>query len=416
MDREIPKKERQLKVIKRSAKILGGIAIGIAVLLFLKNTFQKQISINDIVLSEVTTGTIETSMTASGTVVPAFEEIITTPIPSRIVETYLKVGDSVMAGTPILKLDLHSSESDYEKLQDEFKIKHFKLNQMKINNQTYLSDLAMQIKVSSMKLNRMRAELKNELYLDSLGAGTTDKVRQAELSVSVSQLELEQMRQKLTNETEVRAADEKVQDLELSILQKNVEQMKRKLEDARICAPRAAILTYLNTQVGAQVGQGERIAVISDLAHFKIEGEIADTYADRLRIGGKAKVRVGKDKIDGVISNVAPLSKNGVILFELQINEDGHSKLRSGLKTDVYILSAIRDDVVRISNSSYYKGAGEYELFVKTNDGQLERRIIRLGDSNYEYVEVLNGLQPGEQVVISDMQDFKDRSFVKLKN
>lgn len=416
MDREIPKKERQLKVVKRGAKVLAGVAIGIALLLFLKNTFQKQISINDIVLSEVSTGTIETSMTASGTVVPAFEEIITTPIPSRIVETYLKVGDSVMAGTPILKLDLHSSESDYEKLQDEYKIKHFKLDQMKINNQTYLSDLAMQIKVSSMKLSRMRAELKNELYLDSLGAGTTDKVRQAELSVSVSQLELEQMRQKLTNETEVRAADEKVQDLELSILQKNVEQMKRKLEDARICAPRAAILTYLNTQVGAQVGQGERIAVISDLAHFKIEGEIADTYADRLRIGGKAKVRVGKEKIDGVISNVAPLSKNGVILFEIQINEDGHNKLRSGLKTDVYVLSAIRDDVVRISNHTYYKGAGEYELFVIKDDEQLERRNIRLGDSNYEYVEVLSGLKPGEKVVISDMQDFKDRSFVKLKN
>lgn len=416
MDREIPKKERQLKVVKRGAKVLAGVAIGIALLLFLKNTFQKQISINDIVLSEVSTGTIETSMTASGTVVPAFEEIITTPIPSRIVETYLKVGDSVMAGTPILKLDLHSSESDYEKLQDEYKIKHFKLDQMKINNQTYLSDLAMQIKVSSMKLSRMRAELKNELYLDSLGAGTTDKVRQAELSVSVSQLELEQMRQKLTNETEVRAADEKVQDLELSILQKNVEQMKRKLEDARICAPRAAILTYLNTQVGAQVGQGERIAVISDLAHFKIEGEIADTYADRLRIGGKAKVRVGKEKIDGVISNVAPLSKNGVILFEIQIDEDGHNKLRSGLKTDVYVLSAIRDDVVRISNHTYYKGAGEYELFVMKDDEQLERRNIRLGDSNYEYVEVLSGLKPGEKVVISDMQDFKDRSFVKLKN
>lgn len=416
MDREIPKKERQLKVVKRGAKVLAGVAISIALLLFLKNTFQKQISINDIVLSEVSTGTIETSMTASGTVVPAFEEIITTPIPSRIVETYLKVGDSVMAGTPILKLDLHSSESDYEKLQDEYKIKHFKLDQMKINNQTYLSDLAMQIKVSSMKLSRMRAELKNELYLDSLGAGTTDKVRQAELSVSVSQLELEQMRQKLTNETEVRAADEKVQDLELSILQKNVEQMKRKLEDARICAPRAAILTYLNTQVGAQVGQGERIAVISDLAHFKIEGEIADTYADRLRIGGKAKVRVGKEKIDGVISNVAPLSKNGVILFEIQINEDGHNKLRSGLKTDVYVLSAIRDDVVRISNHTYYKGAGEYELFVMKDDEQLERRNIRLGDSNYEYVEVLSGLKPGEKVVISDMQDFKDRSFVKLKN
>ncbi|MGL6179535.1 MAG: hypothetical protein ACRC13_10100 [Tannerellaceae bacterium] len=62
----------------------------------MKNTFQKQISINDIILSEVTTGPIETSMTASGTVVPAFDEINTAPFPFRIVETYLKEGDSVI--------------------------------------------------------------------------------------------------------------------------------------------------------------------------------------------------------------------------------------------------------------------------------------------------------------------------------
>ena len=138
---------------------------------------------------------IEVSVSASGKVVPAFEEIINSPINSRILEVYKKGGDSVDVGTPILKLDLQSTETEYKKLLDEEQMRRYKLDQLRVNNQTKLSDMAMQIKVSAMKLSRMKVELRNEHYLDSLGAGTTDKVRQAELSYNVAQLEYEQLRQ-----------------------------------------------------------------------------------------------------------------------------------------------------------------------------------------------------------------------------
>ena len=135
----------------------------------------------------------------------AFEEIINSPINTRIVEVYRKGGDSVDVGTPILKLDLQSTETDYKKLLDEEEMKRYKLDQAKVNSQTKLSDMAMQIKVSEMKLARMKVELRNEQYLDSLGAGTTDKVRQAELSYNTSRLELEQLKQQYTNEKQIAA-------------------------------------------------------------------------------------------------------------------------------------------------------------------------------------------------------------------
>ena len=97
-------------------------------------------------------------------------------------------------GTPILKLDLQSTETEYKKLLDEEQMKRYQLEQLKVNNNTYLSDLSMQVKISAMKLNRMEVELRNERYLDSLGSGTTDKVRQAELNFNTGKLELEQLR------------------------------------------------------------------------------------------------------------------------------------------------------------------------------------------------------------------------------
>ena len=415
MDREIPKevrqKERNKKIIRYSSiGVASIIAIGVLI-----SVLRAGVEAKDLVFSTVDTGVIEVSVSASGKVVPAFEEIINSPINTRIVEVYRKGGDSVDVGTPILKLDLQSTETEYKKLLDEEQMKRYQLEQLKVNNNTYLSDLAMQVKISAMKLNRMEVELRNERYLDSLGSGTTDKVRQAELNFNTGKLELEQLRQQYANEKEVKAADLKVKELEFNIFAKSLAEMKRTLDDAQIRSPRKAILTYINNQVGAQVPQGTQVAVISDLSHFKVEGEIADTYGDRVAAGGRAIVKIGNEKLEGIVSSVTPLSKNGVISFTVQLVEDNNKRLRSGLKTDVYVMNAVKEDVMRIANASYYVGRGEYELFVQDSDNEIIKRKVQLGDSNFEYVEVVSGLQPGDKVVVSDMSNYKNKSKLKVK-
>ena len=273
----------------------------------------------------------------------------------------------------------------------------------------------MKIKVSAMQLNRKKVELRNEQYLDSLGSGTTDKVRQAELSYNVAELEYEQLKQQYANEKEVLDAEYQVQELDFSIFRKTLAETKRTLDDAQVRSPRKAILTYINNQIGAQVAEGSQIAVISDLSHFKVEGEIADTYGDRVAAGGKAIVKIGSEKLEGTVSSVTPLSKNGVISFTVQLNEDNNRRLRSGLKTDVYVMNAVKEDVMRIANASYYVGRGEYELFVRNSDKEIVKRKVQLGDSNFEFVEVIGGLQPGDEVVVSDMSQYKNKNKLKLK-
>ena len=415
MDREIPKevrqKERNKKIIRYGIGVVAGVAL-LSVLISLMRTGVKE---KDLVFSTVDQGTIEVSVSASGKVVPAFEEIINSPINTRILEVYRKGGDSVDVGTPILKLDLQSTETEYRKLLDEEQMRDYKLQQLKVNNETKLKDLAMQVKVKEMTLNRMRVELRNERYLDSIGSGTTDKVRQAELSVNVAQLELEQLRQQYENEQEVLAAEYKVQELDFSIFRKGLAEMKRTLDDAQVRSPRKAILTFINDQIGVQVTQGTQIAIISDLSHFKVEGEIADTYGDRVAAGGKAIVKIGSEKLEGTVSSVTPLSKNGVISFTVQLQDDSNRRLRSGLKTDVYVMNAVKEDVLRLANASYYVGRGEYDLFVRTSEGELQKRKVQLGDSNFEYVEVVSGLEPGDQVVVSDMSQYKNKNKLKVK-
>lgn len=157
------------------------------------------------------------------------------------------------------------------------------------------------------------------------------------------------------------------------------------------------------------------MAVVSDLSNFKVNAEIADGYGDRLGVGSRAIVRIGKTKLEGHVSNMTPLSKNGVISFTVMLDDDHNPRLRSGLKTEVHIMSDIHDDVTRIPNGTYFKGAGNYEMFVQTADDELEKREVKLGDSNFEFVMVESGLKPGDKVVISDMSSYRNNNKLVLK-
>lgn len=415
MDREISKevqRKEQRKQFIRIGTAVGGFIVLIVVVISMLQTSLKRKDLN---ISTVDKGVIEVSVSASGKVIPAFEEIINSPINSRIVEVYKRGGDSVDVGTPILKLDLQSAETEYNKQLDEEQMKSLQLEQQRVTNHNKLSEMEMNLKVSRMELDRKAVELRNERYLDSLGAGTTDKVRQVELDYNVSILKLKEDEQKYKNEQALAEADLKVKELELNIFRKSLAETRRTLEDAQIRSPRKAILTYVNNEIGSQIGQGAKVAIVSDLSHFKIEGEIADTYGDRIAAGSKAVIKIGSEKLDGTVSDVTPLSKNGVISFTVQLEEDNHKRLRSGLKTDVYVMNAVKDDVLRIANSSYYVGKGEYELFV-VNGNQLLKRKVQLGDSNFEYVEVVSGLQEGDQVIVSDMNAYKDKNNLKIED
>lgn len=413
MDREIPlseqRKERRKQIIRYGA-IIVGLAI---VVIIVVNFLQGSISSKNVIIGTVGRGTIEVTVNASGKVIPLTEEIIVSPINSRILEVYKEAGDSVNKDEPILKLELASIETDYKQKLDEKEMKKSKLIQSQVSLDNTISDLQMQLQVKDMKLKQLQTELKNEKYLDSIGASTSDKVRQAALNYEVAKLELQQLKEQIVNEKKNASAEVKVQQLDLSIFEKSLAESARLLKDARILSPQKATLTYVNNQIGSQVSAGTQIAIVSDLSHFKVLAEIADSYAEKLSSGAKAIIKIGQLQLEGTVVNITPSVKNGVINFTVMLKDSGNSRLRSGLKTDVYVTHGIQDDVLRIPNSTYYIGAGEYELWVVKN-GEAEKKKIKLGESSFEYVEVISGLEKGEQVIISDMNQYKNKQKLKI--
>jgi len=272
----------------------------------------------------------------------------------------------------------------------------------------------MQLEVEEMKIGQLEAQLRNEQYLDSLGSGTKDRVHQAEITLRTAQMQLKQLRQQYENEVRVRKADLRMKQLQDGIADKSLEETRRTLDGANIRSPRKATLTYICSEIGSIVGSGSKVAVISDLTHFKVDCSIADTYSDRVLAGGRVLVKIGKERLFGTINTVTPLSQDGVITFTVLMDNPSHPKLRSGLKAEVFVITSIKEDILRIRNGSYYTGAGDYTLFIYKDEHTLVPRTVHLGDCNYDYVEVISGLEEGDSVVVSDMQRYKGKEKIRI--
>lgn len=414
MDRRIPKEEQRRKMSLRLLKIVGAVTTAALVAVIVVSMSRATVSEKMLELCTVSRGAIQTSVAASGEVMPAFEEVVNSPIASRIMEVYKQSGDTVARGSALLRLDLKETQNEYYSLLDEKEIRQHQLQQLRLNIATTLDNQRMNIAIAELEFERLSTELRNERYLDSIGSGTADRVRQAELALSTADKRLQQQRTQLANDIRIKESELRIKELDYNIFEKKLDAMRRTLDDARIESPRAATLTYINNVIGARVAAGERIAVISDLTNFKIVAQISDAMAEYVRIGKKVVVKVGGDELQGVISNASPVSENGVIKFDIALNDSSNPRLRQGLRTDVYIMNEIHDNVLRIYNRSFYIGAGEYKLFVKNAAGELERRDVRLGAGNYNYVEVVDGLLEGDEVVVSDMREYNHNSRIKL--
>lgn len=414
MDREISKevkmRERWKSILKYSIMLVGVCAFIIIAISFMKD----DVALDSLELCTVDNGNVDVSISASGVLSPVYEQIIIAPINTKIIEVYAKTGDFVKEGAPLLMLDLQSAQTDYKNMVDKVKMKGYELEQFRLSNNTFLSDLKIKIKVAEMEYNRMLVEAGNEKFLDSIGSGTTDKVKEVQFMCKSKELGLQQLRTQYENETKERAAGYKIKELELSILKKELNEMKRTLDDAQIKAPRSATLTFINNQIGAQVAQGSQVAIIADLKHFKINGEVAEAYANRVKVGNDVRVRINGKDYEGLVSNIEPTAKNGVAGFSVQLDNDSLAQFRPGLKTDVYISDGVKENAKRIKNASFYKEPGTYMLYVR-NGEELELRQVELGVSNYDYVEVVRGLHVGEQVVLSDMSRYNAPK-LKIKN
>lgn len=414
MDKKLSEKEIRRKKTVGYMKVAVPVAAITVICIIVAVTVQPALKSDLLDISEVQSGTLSVSVGATGSVVPFYEESVTSPIATKILEVYKKSGEFVHKGDTILRLDLSTANVDLQAETDELEIQKYKLEQYRTEASSAISDMEKQVAIDEMRLRRMESLLVNEHYLDSIGGSTKDMVRQRELDYEVAKLQLEQLKLNYENKKKTTASTLKVYELEYSIAANKLALRRKEIGDARVLAPFDATLSWVNDRIGSGVEKGSQLAVLSDLSRYKVTAEISDNFISQFNVGNRVEVKIGNTEMEGTVANIVPSVSNSKISFTVFLDEDSGSSLRPGLKADVYVVTSIKEDVLKIANRAYYSGPGEYDLWVV--DGKhAEKRTVVLGESSSFEVEVLEGLDQGEKVIVSNMNGYKTKDRMKVK-
>ncbi|HKH44106.1 MAG TPA: HlyD family efflux transporter periplasmic adaptor subunit [Thermoanaerobaculia bacterium] len=416
MDRELDASFRRRQIWRRVGWTGGSLALVAAVLLLLPGWLRPSLDRDRIRLGTVDRGPVEGIIEASGTVIPAFEGVLSSPVEARVQKILKRPGEVVRAGEEILKLDTSASRLSFERLQDQLSKKANEQLQLRLTLEKQLSDLRGRIESGRLDAEaaEYRAEQNRKLRKDGLVSEQT--LRASEVEAKKARIELSQLEQSVRDAKRSTKAQLQGLDLDLAILRKELDEARRQLELATTRSDRSGVLTWVVPQEGATIQRGEVIARIADLDAYRVEATVSDIHASSLRPGLPVRVMLdGKPLVLGSLSQIYPTIENGAVKFTAELDDPRNPELRNKLGVDVLVVTGSRPNALRVPKGAFVQGGVIQKVFVVEGDRAV-RRDVRLGVAGYDQYEVLDGLAEGEEIILSDMKDYLHLEQVKLSS
>jgi HlyD family secretion protein len=363
----------------------------------------------------VKVGDIENTINATGEVLPEFEEILTSPINASIKSVSLDEGSKVNAGQSILSLDKTAAQNDYDKQNFQLESKQNEIEKLRLDLKKSFFDIQSNNDIKQLHISDLTDAVENAKRLYAAGGGTRESIEQAELNLKIAQLEKKQIENEITNKQQTMQIEIKEAELAADVMQNDLNALRHKLDLADIIATRAGVVTYVNKNIGANIKEGDALARIADLSSFKVQGSISDEFIDQLHNGMPVIVLVADTRRRGHVVNISPSVKNSIINFDIQLEDRNNKALRPNMKVDVYLVTAAHSHVMMVDNGAAFKGANTQDIFI-LNKGEATRRTVHTGLSNFDDVELKDGVKPGDVVITSDMSAFKNSSKITVEN
>ncbi|MGA0559475.1 efflux RND transporter periplasmic adaptor subunit [Larkinella sp. VNQ87] len=416
MDRELAPELIRRSRTKTYTVALVTVAVVGAAIFFFRNLLKTSVDASRIRTATAEVGPVENSFNATGEVIPAYEQIITSPIRASIRRVLLTPGTQVRPGQAILDLDKSLTIIDFEKMQDQLALKRNSIEQLRMKLNKNLFDAEADDQIKSLNINRLKAELEDTRRLQKVGGRTQEDVTRAENNLRIAELEKKKLENDLTYNRQSMSASLKETTLQAQIEEKNLKELDHKLKQANILTDRPGVLTWVNENIGSAVNEGEMLAKLADLGSFRIEGSCSDIYADQVKTGLPVIIKVNETNLRGTITQVKPAVKNGVVQFVVQLDDNRHASLRPNMKVEVFIVTSQTAKAVRVANGPAFKGKKLQYVYVLNEKGVAQRREVQTGLSNFDFIEIRSGIQPGEKVIITDLSEYEHLQEITINN
>jgi len=416
MDRKI---ERKVNPLKK----WGGVGIGffllVAVVIYLaKQPAGKSLAVagERLVVSSVTQGKFEDFIPVRGRVTPARTVFLDAIEGGRVERILVEDGATLKAGDLIaelsnaqLQLSVLGNEARVAEQLNNIRTLELRLEQNRLAHKRNLIDINHQIKLLKRQLERERPLLGTGAIIQSQFDDTVDTLnwylqrREITLESQASDAEMQQSQLTFLHQTGTR-------------LENNLEISKQNLENMNVRAPVDGVLSGFDIEIGQSIGRGERLGQIDTPSNYKLTALIDEFYLGRVDLGQTAQVERDGTSYQLVISKIYPEVRNGQFEVDLKFTGNQPANIQRGQTLNTKLTLGDATDALLLRNGAFYQETGGRWVFVVSNDGQTaERRQVRLGRKNSQFIEVLEGLELGEQVITSPYNNYQDMQRLTLK-
>ncbi len=412
MDRKITRKTNPIKKISIIALAL--VAVYLIYTVLLSSTGQSlSVNQNRITISNVTSGTFEDFIPVRGRVIPAKTLYLDAIEGGRVEKILVEDGASLKAGDLIvelsnatLQLNVLGNEARVAEQLNNMRSIELNLEQNRLQHKRNLIDINYQIKMLTRQFAREQGLVKSGGVSRTTFADTKDT--------------LQWYKNRLAITLESQNSDAKMQDSQLIFLKETSQRLesnlaisRQNLENMNVRAPVDGKLSGFNVEIGQSIGRGERLGQIDTPNDYKLTANIDEFYLARVMIGQKLQY----DDYQLVISKIYPQVQNGQFEVDFKFVAKQPKNIRRGQTVQTKLTLGDATKAVLIPNGAFFQDTGGNWMFVVTADkSQAVKRPIKFGRRNSRYIEVLEGLEVGEQVVTSPYSSYQGMERLYLGN
>ena len=330
----------------------------------------------------------------------------------RVVEEGAKVkkGDVlVRLSNTNLDLEILQAESELAEKQNMLRNTHITMEQDKLANQKEEVQLEQDVTTK-----RRAYEHQEKLYKERLVSREDYLKAKEEYELASKSLAL--VKQKLKKDAQLRQSQVDQMGDNLAAMQKNVILVRERKERLEVKAQTDGEVGLLDVELGQSVGAGQKIGVVNDLSDYKVRAQVDEHYIDRVHQGLTATFTQGGKSYTLCVRKVYPEVKEGRFKIDFTFNGERPKNIRTGQTYYIDLQLGESKQAVLIPKGTFYSVTGGNWIFVLDGTGdKAYRRNIRIGRQNPQYYEVLEGLEPGEKVIVSGYEAFKDNEVLVIK-
>jgi HlyD family secretion protein len=407
----IKKRRRRVVVGILALGVLAGVTLGVSRL----KPAAPGVERGTLWIDTVKRGPMLRQVRGLGTLVPEDIRWIPATTTGRVERILLRPGTEVMAHSVILELSNPALDLELQDATLKLKAAQAAYTNLRVQLQNeYLQQQAATNSIEGdFRKATMQVEVNEQLAKDALVAALT--VKQARLDAQQLETRLALSRRQLESHAESMEARLAVQQVEVDQARAMLELKQRQVNELHVRAGVDGVLQVVPVEVGQQVAPGTNLARVANPSRLQAELKIAETQAKDVLVGQVASVDTHNGIVPGHVIRIDPSVQNGTVTVDVSLEGALPKGARPDLSVDGTVELERLASVVYVGRPAFGQESSTVGLFKLQPNGEASRVQVKLGRSSVNTVEVLGGLNPGDQVVLSDMSQWDGFERIRLQ-